>query len=1118
MNRQQFVFQDTKGRRWNMARWSAAIIGFIAIATAIVFIRALWIRPELRQPAALKEMKFQLRAAESQADHPWTPALQAKLWERYARTSQPGRPAPPAPQPSSATQGDVVAAFWVGWDPASMLSLARNASRLTHICPDFYTVSDARGTVSANEDPAVIALSRERGLGLVPVLSNLVGEGWETDGVEGMIRGDTGVRESFRSYLIGRLTRIGARGLLIDWQQLDPQYQAELTTFLHELADGLHAHGMELWLSIPMGDDLRVFDLDTLSGFCDRLVAQLHDENSQIDAPGPIASRDWFEGWLGAVLCYGRPDQWIVSLGSYGYDWASDGKHADTISFSDALARAGRAGVAAFGGGAPTFNPYFYYAQGDTDHQVWFLDALTFYNQARAALASGCGGLILNRLGSEDPGIWKLLPPHGSPLVLPKPGRALADLDPGDTITHVGQGDFIEVDTNTDHGSRTISLGSDGYAEALYDRIPRFVTITHTGDSTDRVAITFDDGPDPEFTPKILDILKKKGVKAAFFVVGRRAEDHPELLRRIVAEGHELGSHTFTHPNLSETSDEQTVLELNATQRLIEWITGRSTLLFRPPYNADAHPSNIDEVGPLAIAQGLGYTTVCESVDPEDWEKPGAGVIFDRVKDRRSSGNIVLLHDGGGDRNQTVAALPHIIDYLRARGDKVVPLRDLLGVPEDALMPPIRASDQPMSRVLAGTGIIAMHSLEEFFWACMILATGLVLLRALAVVVLAIIHRLRDDLSLPTPEVGGVSVLIAAYNEEKVIANTLRSVLASDFPGRIEILVIDDGSADATSARVSEIAVADSRVILIRQDNAGKAAALSLGLSHAREEIVVLLDADTHFERRTIPRLLRPLADRDVGAVSGRARVGNTRRLIARFQSLEYTCGFNLDRRAYAICNAITVVPGAISAFRKQAILDAGGIHSSTLAEDTDLTLCLHRDGWRIAYAGDAVAWTEAPETIGALAKQRFRWAFGTMQCLWKHRDLLFNPRFGALGFFSLPSVWFCQIFLVAAAPLVDVLLLFSLFAGGGGPLLIYVIGFLAADLLLTFIACLIEREPLLRAFYILPMHVLYRPLLSYVVWKSIIHSIKGAWVGWGKLDRRGTVVSPGFAKAQTKP
>jgi cellulose synthase/poly-beta-1,6-N-acetylglucosamine synthase-like glycosyltransferase len=514
----------------------------------------------------------------------------------------------------------------------------------------------------------------------------------------------------------------------------------------------------------------------------------------------------------------------------------------------------------------------------------------------------------------------------------------------------------------------------------------------------------------------------------------------------------------------------------------------------------------------VKLAQEHGYLTVSNTIDPKDWEQPGAASILQRIKDGRHLGSVILLHDAGGDREQTVEALPAIIDYLLARGDRIVSLGELIGVPPEALMPPLSQKEPFLTRVISDGGLEVLRRVENFLWAFMIVATGLIVVRTLAVIILAISQKRRQ-----TPAAGAfqppLTVLIAAYNEEMVIAETLGAILRSDYSGEVEVLVVDDGSTDRTAEVVEKIAQADSRLRLIRRANQGKARALRAGLVESAYDFVAMLDADTQFQPDTLRHLIGPLSDPMIAAVSGHARVGNQRTFLARCQSLEYICSFNLDRRAYHQLNCITVAPGAVSAFRKSAIHEAGGISIDTLAEDTDLTLGLHRAGFRIAYAPAAVAWTEAPESFTALAGQRFRWAYGTMQCLWKRRDMIFNTRYKALGWFSLPSICFFQILLVAIVPLVDAFLIFSLLFGMGGAIYVYFLAFLLSDLLLAMLACGLEGEPVITAWRILPMRFIYRPLLALVIWKSIFRACKGAWVGWGKLGRTASVSLPAGGK-----
>ena len=501
----------------------------------------------------------------------------------------------------------------------------------------------------------------------------------------------------------------------------------------------------------------------------------------------------------------------------------------------------------------------------------------------------------------------------------------------------------------------------------------------------------------------------------------------------------------------------------------------------------------------------LGYLIVLENIDPEDWARPGADTIVNRIKDQRELGNIILLHDAGGNRSQTVQALPEIIDYLETRGDRIVSLSELLHIPRDELMPYVNKGQQPYVRMITGIGFSIWHRVVQGLWAFMITSTGLVVLRALFVAILAWCHHRR-----PTPQsldfIPPLSVVIAAYNEGKVIRSTIESVFDTSYQGEFEVIVVDDGSTDNTAEIVAEMAAAEPRIQLKRQPNGGKSTALRSALATTRHEIIVFLDADTRFERGTISALVQPLSDPVVGAVSGHAKVGNLRKFITRCQGLEYTCGFNLDRRAYSVWNCITVAPGAVSALRRSALDKAGGFSVDTLAEDTDLTLCLHRAGYRIAYAHKAIAWTEAPESVHSLIKQRFRWAFGTLQCLWKHADLVCNPDFKALGWFALPSIWFCQILLVAITPAIDLLLLISIVSGDFATMAIFFLAFLAMDVLLAVVACLLDDEPVSKAWRILPMRLIYRPLLSWVIWLSIIKASKGAWVTWGKLERTASV------------
>jgi cellulose synthase/poly-beta-1,6-N-acetylglucosamine synthase-like glycosyltransferase len=398
---------------------------------------------------------------------------------------------------------------------------------------------------------------------------------------------------------------------------------------------------------------------------------------------------------------------------------------------------------------------------------------------------------------------------------------------------------------------------------------------------------------------------------------------------------------------------------------------------------------------------------------------------------------------------------------------------------------------------------------------------GLVLgfLRVAAITVLAFAQKRRRAPEGPAPAFNRrISILVPAYNEEKVIARTVESLLASTYPD-FEIIVIDDGSKDATFRVVSERFAGEPRVRAFSKPNGGKAEALAFGLARADGQIIIGLDADTIFPPEVLGELVRPFADPRVAAVAGNAKVGNRINLVTRWQALEYIASQNLDRRAFALLNCITVVPGAVGAWRRDVLESLGGFASDTLAEDQDLTIQVLRRGHRVAYAERAIAWTEAPDTLAALAKQRFRWSFGTLQCMWKHRAALFRE--GMLGFVAMPNVWVFQILFPLLAPLVDLLLVGALVWAGLdrlehpaaqamsdlAPVLFYYALFLVVDWASAAVAFVLERgEQWTLLGWFLLQRIGYRQVMYRVLIRSVAAALRGGLVGWGKLERKATV------------
>jgi cellulose synthase/poly-beta-1,6-N-acetylglucosamine synthase-like glycosyltransferase len=611
----------------------------------------------------------------------------------------------------------------------------------------------------------------------------------------------------------------------------------------------------------------------------------------------------------------------------------------------------------------------------------------------------------------------------------------------------------------------------------------------------------------------------------------------PDLIQREVREGNIVGSHTWTHPNIGQTPIAQTDLELNTTQRLFEVLTGRSMRLFRPPYFGDAEPSTPNEVDPLLIAQRLGYLIVGLRVDPDDWQRepdgrmPSPDTIVQRVLDQLDDtgvhqGQVILLHDAGGDRSQTVAALPKLIDALRARGLKLVTVDQLAGMTAAQAMPLTSRSSVELWIDRLGFGFF--RYMDFILTTLFITAIVLGVARLFFLATLALYHRLTAPGRAPPmldPATGPlVSVLIPCFNEEKVIVASVARILHSNWT-KLEVLVLDDGSTDATAAKVREAFADEPRVRLMTFANGGKARALNQGLANSSGEVIVALDADTLFPPDTVAQLARWFANPKVGAVAGNAVVGNRLNLVTRWQALEYVTAQNLERRALAALGAVTVVPGAVGAWRRSALADLGGYPHDTLAEDQDLTIACQRAGWRVEFDSDARAYTEAPDSVAGLLKQRFRWSFGTLQCLWKHRSALFNRKQPVLGFVALPQIWLFQIFLTAVSPLVDMAiiwsLLWALYARAYHPAewspddflrsVFYWAAFIFLDLSAGALGMALERRAPWKDLVWLPVQRFgYRQLMYYVVVKSISTAIRGGQVSWGKLERRGSAAMDG--------
>jgi cellulose synthase/poly-beta-1,6-N-acetylglucosamine synthase-like glycosyltransferase/peptidoglycan/xylan/chitin deacetylase (PgdA/CDA1 family) len=632
------------------------------------------------------------------------------------------------------------------------------------------------------------------------------------------------------------------------------------------------------------------------------------------------------------------------------------------------------------------------------------------------------------------------------------------------------------------------------------------------------VALTFDDGPDPDWTPKVLAILRHYRVPATFFLVGAHAASYPSLVREEVAAGDQVGSHTYTHANLG-ASGWREGLELTLTQNALAGAAGIRTRLLRMPFSSQPDALSAADWRAAREAGSDGYLVVLTDLDTRDWARPGVARIVDAAMPRGHRGAIIMLHDSGGNRSETVAALPRIITRLRSRGYRFTTVTRGLRLPAGDVAATSR--QRFVGEVLVWTQQAADHGVG-LLAVLLVIASVLIVVRLLLLAGFAAAHHRRFGRAPPpgstagSRRVGGtawplaspgrapgVSVVIPAYNEAAGIAAAVRSMTASSYPGPVEVVVVDDGSSDGTAGIVRGLGLPG--VTLISQPNAGKPAALNRGIAGARYGVLVLVDGDTVFAPDTIGRLVGPLRDRRVGAVSGNTKVGNRAGILGRWQHLEYVMGFSLDRRMFDMLGAIPTVPGAIGAFRREALAAVGGLSAETLAEDTDLTMALCRSPWRVVYEPGAVAWTEAPGSMRQLWRQRYRWCYGTMQAMWKHRRAVIEPgSSGRLGRRCLLYLAVFHVVLPLLAPVVDVFSVYGLVFLNPLNVALFWLAFAVLQTLACGYALWLDRERL-RSLWALPLQqVVYRQLLYLVTIHSVITALLGTRQRWQVIQRMG--------------
>lgn len=1027
---------------------------------------------------------------------------------------------------SAAISGSVERyAFFNHWDENSFASLREHAGDIDVLVPEWLHLAGMDGEISRDdarkEGHVRLWLKKTaRNLKVLPLINNFdpAGRRWDGESVA-VLLASADSRAKLARNLIDYVQEGGFAGIVIDFKSMPDDATGSYVDFIGELREQFSKSGLQVQAVLP-AYEARI-EIDDLAAAADKVILLAYDDHWEGGAAGPLAPQGWFEAQLDERFKSVDGGKLVVAFGSYAVEWndAGVGRRMPVSAAWDLAAEAG----ARIQFDPSTLNPTFAYKDGmERLHTVWMLDGVTAFNQVGAALAMAPGGIALWRLGTEDPTVWQIFGRSSVPNQ--DTVRRLEHVEPSREVVYKGEGEVLKATDRVSSGRRTVEYDKQHnlITNQTMTELPRSMTITRWGHSTEKlIALTFDDGPSRQFTPEVLRILRQKNAKATFFVLGANAALEPGILRAIYADGHDIGNHTFTHPNLTEIPAAQLDLELNATQRVLESKLGVRTVLFRPPFVKDVEPETREQARTLVASAAMGYITIGLKIDPFDWEQPGAQEIIDRTLAYATGqrGNVVLLHDAGGDRSQTLEALPRLIDELRARGFRLVTISELLGLSRDEVMPPLPDDGRYVSWI-NGVGFTVARSFSIALGSVFVIGIMLGVMRLMLVAGAAWVQSRRELERAGTawlPQ--SIAVIVPAYNEEKVICDSIASLLRSrgaDF----DIIVVDDGSTDGTYDAVQKTFGDHPRVKSYRKPNGGKASALNWAVERTEAEVFVAIDADTRLDPDAVAALVRHFADPSVGAVAGAVYVGNPSRLLTRFQSLEYITSQNLDRRALELVNGIIVVPGAIGAWRRAAVVEVGGYDTDTLAEDADLTLKLERAHWKVLHEPRAFAQTEAPETVGQFIKQRFRWMFGTLQVACKHLRSIHRSRAFGVKYFALPNILLFQFLFALISPAMDLVLVLSVAAdlwdyytrfslevsGRTWTILVYWLAFQTLELAVAVLAFRLDRHG--APWSLLPLMLLqrfcYRQLIYWVAMKATAAAIRGRMMGWGKLQRRG--------------
>lgn len=693
-----------------------------------------------------------------------------------------------------------------------------------------------------------------------------------------------------------------------------------------------------------------------------------------------------------------------------------------------------------------------------------------------------------------------------------------------------GAGQIYTLEAEPKLGKRTLEIDATTglVTKSTVTDLSEPAHIKRKGHNKNQIALTFDDGPHPVFTKKVLDVLDRYNVKGTFFVTGDNVTRNPEITREIVKRGHEVENHTYTHPYMSELTPEAAFSQIQATTDIIQQVTSQQVSYFRIPYSHWAYGTTPSDVDFLLSLKKSGLEADEYDIDSKDWElKTSDEIVAKVINDiatNRDTASQILLHDAHENTEITIEALPRIIEYLQAQDFDIVPVSQLgkfsnpLNSSSGALLA-IRLKQNVQANLVWINTVLIIAAMFRYFW---IFSGAWLYVNKNFLRGFFLPNQALDDRDKPE-----VAVLISCYNEEAVIKNTINAVFANTYKN-FKLVIVNDGSTDQTAAIVKRLkrkSKYKKQMVFYDRKNEGKAKALEYGIRRTKSKWIIFCDADTIFAPDTIEKFVDTTTKyKKLGAVAGKIQVGNAQSFLTRSQVIEYGLSHILIKSSQDASNMITVVPGALGMWNRKALMDAGGFSSDTLAEDADTTMRLISLGYAVKYRSDITARTEAPESFKMLYKQRTRWQLGNLQSLAKHRRGLFRRKYGTLGFLGMP-LFYIEIISALVFPMLFVYTVIGLIGRftaweitlpnnvrfANSPAMLFIGAVLLFTEFSTYLIAIafenthgVSRRKL---FLTIPYYVtVYKLFMSYSSLVALSRAIRGTLQGWGHLKRTASV------------